>query len=82
MRLCSRAELATRGFAISLITSASVALADCFLILFLPTVPTMSRVRTDYRSIWIKRPLLAWYSSHGVVITFSSFRSSDLSQSI
>jgi hypothetical protein len=53
MSLCSRADLATLGFAISLTTSASIALSDCFLVFFLPTVPMMSRVRINYRSIWI-----------------------------
>jgi hypothetical protein len=38
-------------------TSASVVFADCFLVFFLPIFPMMSRVRTDYRSIWITRPL-------------------------
>jgi CRP/FNR family cyclic AMP-dependent transcriptional regulator len=51
--LYSRADLATLGFAISLVTSASVALFHCFLLFFLPIVPVMSRMRTDNRSIWI-----------------------------
>ena len=44
MWLCSRADLATLGFAISLVTSASVALADRFLIFFLPISFMMPRV--------------------------------------
>ena len=34
----SLADIATLGFAISFMTSASVALADCFLLFFLPVV--------------------------------------------
>jgi len=34
-------------------TSASVALADCFFVFLLPIVPMMSRVRINHRSIWI-----------------------------
>ena len=42
--LYSLADVATLGFAISLMTSASVALADCFLVFFLPIASIMSRV--------------------------------------
>jgi hypothetical protein len=38
-------ELATRGFAISLVTSASVALDDCFFVFGLPIHPIISRAR-------------------------------------
>src|SRR5438552_10485864 len=38
MRLCSRADIATLGFAISLVTSARIALGDCFLVFFLSIV--------------------------------------------
>jgi hypothetical protein len=41
--LCSRADIATIGFAISLVTSASVALADCFLVFRLA-------IRHDFRN--------------------------------
>jgi hypothetical protein len=37
-RRYSLADIATLGFAISFMTSASVALADCFLLFFLPVV--------------------------------------------
>ena len=40
----SFADVATLGFAISLTTSASVALDDCFLVFFLPIVQMTSRV--------------------------------------
>src|SRR4030095_2015701 len=36
VRPCSRADNANLGFAISLVTSASVALGDCFFVLLLP----------------------------------------------
>ena len=72
---CPRAELTTLGLAISLMTSASVVFADCFLVFFLPIFPMMSPVRTDYRSIWITRPLTLLFNCYA----FSSFRSSELS---
>ena len=43
--LYSFADKTTLGFAISLMTSASVALADCFLVFFLPIGPMISLVR-------------------------------------
>jgi hypothetical protein len=39
MWLCSRADLTTLGFCISLVTSASVALGDCFFCFLLPIHP-------------------------------------------
>jgi len=52
MWLCSRADLATLGFAISLVTSASVALSDCFFAFLLPihhdfTTPARLLVNLD-----------------------------------
>jgi len=44
-----RADLAIRGFAISLVTSARVALGDCFLIFFLPML--LHDVRTANPSL-------------------------------
>jgi hypothetical protein len=43
----SRADRATLGFAISSMTSVSVASADCFLVFFFPSAATISRVRTE-----------------------------------
>src|SRR5271166_2069335 len=59
-------------------TSASVALADCFFVFLLPIAHDFTSsgrlmVNFDQR----KSNLLACYSGGGVVTTFSSFRSSD-----
>lgn len=76
--LYSLAEVATLGFAISLMTSARVALADCFLVFFLPTIFMMSQVRGRLQvNFDHANCLLACYGDDGVVTTFSSFRSSD-----
>ena len=48
MELCSRADISTLGFAISLMTSASVALADCFCVFPLAIHPDF---RTPGRSL-------------------------------
>jgi hypothetical protein len=53
-------------------------LADCFYFSF-SHMPMISRVTGRYRSIRIS---YYCYNGDGVVTTFSSFRSSDLSQSI
>jgi hypothetical protein len=82
MWLCSRADIATLGSAISLVTAARVALATCFFVFLLPT-------HHDFRSrghflvnLDQANASLACYRNSGAVTTFSSFRSSDLSQSI
>jgi hypothetical protein len=61
--LCSLADLATLGFAISLMTSASVALADCFFVFLLSIYFKISRARTVYWSILIKQSSLVTTSS-------------------
>ena len=51
--LYSLADVATLGFAISLTTSASVALADCFFVFLLPIQPWFHESGGVYWSIWI-----------------------------
>jgi hypothetical protein len=52
---CSRADITSLGFAISLMTSASAALADCFCVFLLSHTPLISEIRDVHWSIWIKR---------------------------
>jgi len=77
--LSSLADEATLGFAISLMTSASVSSGDCFLVFFLRIAP---HAVTNVNRLQVNLEQSVCYSDTGVVTTFSSFRSSDLSQSI
>ena len=64
---CSLADIATLGFAISFMTSASVSLADCFLVFFLLIVQWQSRaaeellVRSHQATVSMR--LRAWLAS-------------------
>jgi hypothetical protein len=84
MGRCSRTDVATLGFAISRMTSASVALADCFLVFLLAMYHHFTRfgsVKGQFGSVDFSLSRTARIKDE-VVNTFSSFRSSDLSQSI
>jgi hypothetical protein len=62
---------------------ASVALPGNFFVFLFSVVLAISLVRTDHKSIWKQaNRLRTCYSDRGVITTFSSFRSSDLSRSI
>jgi hypothetical protein len=55
-------------------TSASVTLADCFLVFFLRIVSIMPRVRTDHGSIWNKPPHSGVMKSRQLIHAWQALR--------